>query len=89
MHPPVSSGLVLGAPWPAPACERISDGESLRAICEDAENPDRRAVYRRLADPDDRTQGRALSHPAPVAKLPEGPGWIRRARDGGRGGVRP
>lgn len=33
-------------------CERIADGESLRSICETASYPDRKTVFRWLADPE-------------------------------------
>ena len=33
-------------------CERIADGESLRAICADEDYPDRKTVFRWLADPE-------------------------------------
>lgn len=32
-------------------CAKIADGQSLRAICEDEEYPDRSSVFRWLADP--------------------------------------
>jgi hypothetical protein len=32
-------------------CERIADGDSLRSICEGADYPERRTVFRWLADP--------------------------------------
>lgn len=32
-------------------CGRVADGDSLRSICEGADYPERRTVFRSIADP--------------------------------------
>jgi len=43
-------------------CDRIADGESLRAICNDDAMPDRRTVLRWLADPEHTTFATKHAH---------------------------